>query len=146
MENKYTREKLKEYLKLSSFDLKKYTIVEIEDYPSGLELIDSKGRKIVIYNDYLVNKIRIVYVEIKKDDDFTNIAIRLFLADFYNMKAKDLRKKIRIETEEIGPDYIRYVTKLKGKTIKVSPKFHVDTDVYDIYEYFKNETRELEAS
>ena len=46
MENKHTRKELKEYLLLNDFDLRNYKIRDIEDYPSGLELQDDKGRRI----------------------------------------------------------------------------------------------------
>lgn len=145
MENKHTRKELKEYLLCNDFDLRNYKIRDIEDYPSGLELQDDKGRRIVVYNDYLLGEIRIVYVDIKKDNDFTNHAVRTFLWVNYNNRAEDLEREIRIEKEEIGESYIRYITKVLDKEIRVSRKFHVDTDVYDIYEYFDNARKELEA-
>lgn len=148
MKNNSNREEMKEFLQISGFDLKNYVIKEVVDYPSGLELTDIKGRKIVIYNDYLEEKVRIIYPDIKKNDNGVYVMVRMFLVMEYNNRANELGKNIKMEMQKIGLreelEYVKYIVKSQGQIISSSDVFQVEVDAYDICEYVHNEIKKLE--
>ena len=72
MKNNYhlniTNEEFINALKKYNIDISNYKIQDFNLYPNGLKFIHKKnGKEIVIYDDFLLNKIQIIYVNLKMD-------------------------------------------------------------------------------
>lgn len=143
VEDDCNRKEVIEYLKESRFDLKKYTIREFEGFPGGIELLDEKGRSIVIFYNYLKDEIEVIYKDLKKDALGVYLSVIMFLLDEYKEKAVELEKIIM--KDEIDDYHIRFKTKSNqnNKITKISPKFDINNDLYDMYEYLKEQINEL---
>lgn len=143
-EDDCNRKEVIEFLKESRFDLKKYTIREFEGFPGGIELLDEKGRSIVIFYNYLKDEIEVIYKDLKKDALGVYLSVIMFLLDEYKEKAVELEKVIM--KDEVDDYHIRFKTKSKqdNKIIKISPKFDINNDLYDMYEYLKEQINELD--
>jgi hypothetical protein len=137
------RQKVIEYLKESRFELDKYKIKNFKDFPGAIEMIDKKGRSIVIFYNYLTENIEVIYKGLKRNALEVYISIVQFLVDRYKEKAAELEKLVVVDT--IDKYHIRFKIKLeKGNNItKISPIFDIDNDLYDIYEYLESQIEEL---
>ncbi len=137
------RKEVIEFLKESKFDLDKYTIREFNDFPGGIELLDEKGRSIVIFYNYLNEKIEVIYKDLKKDALGVYLSVIMALVDKYKEKAAKLERLITVE--DIDKYHVRFTTKLEkgNNVIKISPIFDINNDLYDMYEYLENQVNEL---
>lgn len=140
-ENDLNREKVIEYLKGSKFHLDNYTIKKFEDFPGGIELIDKKGRSIVIFNNYLFEEIEVIYKDLKKDAIEVFLSVMVLLEQIN--KGKAIKKLIKIE--EIDDYHLRFKTKSKqgDNIINISPIFDINNNLYDMYEYLEKQIEEL---
>ncbi len=137
------RRKVVQYLKNSKIDLSKFTIQENKDYPGGLELVDSKKRKIVIYDDYLTKEIRVIYKDLNRSKQKLEADIALFSWDSYLEIANKLHQTVRIE--QLDEKHIRFIRTIKyedgaAEKVHTSQIFDPNSDLYDIYEYFDKES------
>ena len=136
------RMKVVQYLKNSKFDLSRFTIQENQDYPGGIELVDSKKRKIVVYNDYLTRNIQVIFKDLHRSKERLESDIALFSWDSYLKIANKLHQIVKIEhLDEKNIRFLRTVKYEDGTAEKVhtSQMFDKNNDLYDIYEYFDNE-------
>lgn len=143
VENDLNRKEVIEFLKESKFDLDKYIIKEFDDFPGGIELLDEKGRSIVIFYNYLTEKIEIIYKDLKKNALEVYLSLITVLVDKYKERATELEKLIMID--DIDEYHVRFKTKSEkgNNVIKISQIFDINNDLYDMYEYLENQINEL---
>ncbi len=130
-------------IKMMGLDIKKYRIYEYNDFPGGIKLIDKKERSIVVYYNYLINEIEIIFEDLKKSQLHTYIYVVTFLVDEYIKRAKayNIDKKIVVEGDK---DRIRYLIKsYNNNIIEYSKEFHIVDELYDAYDYIKKEINKL---
>ena len=99
-EGNKSRIRVLEYLKKSTFDLKRFNIQDFVDYPGGIALMDKKNRKIVIYDDYLIGKIQVIYKKIKKSEDEIKAEIQSNLWLKYSTNAENINQIARLERDD----------------------------------------------
>ena len=141
-EGNKSRIRVLEYLKKSTFDLKRFNIQDFVDYPGGIALMDKKNRKIVIYDDYLIGKIQVIYKKIKKSEDEIKAEIQSNLWLKYSTNAENINQIARLERDDNGNiTFYRYEINEKRelKRVHTSLKFNECNELYDIYDYLKSE-------
>lgn len=146
-ENDISRQEVIEFLKISKFNLERFVIREFKDFPGAVELIDEKGRSIVIFYNYLIDQIEVIYKDVKKDALDMYLSVIMFLVNEYKEESIKLREIMEIE--RINENQLRFIKKckenvLKNKIIEISPIFDINNDLYDMYEYLLNRIKEMD--
>lgn len=139
------RIKVLEYLEKRNMNLSKYKIEDFSDYPGGIQLIDEKNRKIVIYYDFLFGKINVVYRKYrKKEKDLKDNLERLW--DDYSEHAAHIKETARFIRDVDGNvTYYRYRINENGEKERThtSRMFNEQNELYDIYEYMNLEMENM---
>lgn len=137
------RNKVIRYLKESKFDLEKYVIQELKDYPGGLELIDEKQRRIAIYNDYLLDRIQVIFVDLQTTHEELKSYVIRECWEIYLSEAERLNQIVKMEKIDNNKiQMLRAKVDYKNKTAELIHKSQIydDTnDLYDLCYYFETE-------
>lgn len=139
------REKVLKYLEKRNIDLSKYRVKNFSDYPGGIQLIDEKNRKMVIYYDFLLGKIIVVYRKYRKEEKelIENLEN---LWDEYSEQASFIKETARFIREKNGNiSYYRYRINQNGKKERThtSRTFNEKNELYDIVEYMEKEMENM---
>lgn len=143
--NDINRQKVIEYLKTSKFDLQRFTIEEFDGFPGGLELIDKKGREIVLFYNYLIDEVEIAYKNLKKDALGVYLSVVMFLLEDY----KEITEgEETIRAEAVDENRIRFIkrsnkARWKGQEIAISPIFDINNELYDMYDYLETQIQDF---
>lgn len=145
-DNDIHREKVLEKIKNGKWNLEKFELEEFNQYPGGMVLIDSKGRRIIIYDDFIMDEIKIIYEDLKREEDELTDEILDTLWDNYSNLSKILGEIARLRRDEEGNIvFYRYKIKENDDVVKVhiSEEFEENNQLYDIYEYLKKEIKDM---
>lgn len=145
IEGNKNREKVLEYLKKRKINLSKYKVKEFCEYPGGLQLIDEKNRKIVIYYDFLIGKINVVYRKYRKEEK--NLIENLENLWYeYSEQASFIKETARFTRKKNGNiTYYRYKINQDGEKERThtSRTFNEKNELYDIFEYMEQEMENM---
>lgn len=147
--NNIHRKKVLEFIKNGKWNLEKFGIEEFNEYPGGMALIDSKGRRIIIYDDFIMEKTRVIYEKLKQkeEDIFLNILDKVW--ENYSNNAQLLGEIARLRRDEKGNIiFYRYKINEQAEAVKshISEQFEENNQLYDIYEYLKKEIKKMKKN
>ena len=139
------REKVLKYLEKRNMDLSKYKVKDFSDYPGGIQLIDEKNRKIVIYYDFLLGKTIVVYRRYRKEEkELIENMENLWYE--YSEQASFIKETARFVREKNGNiTYYRYKINHDGEKERThtSRTFNEKNELYDIFEYMEQEMENM---
>lgn len=140
------RQKVIEYLKDIKFDLENYKVENFELNFKGLALIDEKGRKIIAYNNSLVNNVEMIYKELEMTEEEVVYEIKDGLWEDYLMVAEDVKETVLIQKPNEGEiQFFRYKKDNNENINEIhqSPIFK-ENKLYDIHDYLLEQVREMD--
>lgn len=146
--NDKNRKKVIQYLKRSNFDLNKFQIRELKEYPGGLELIDEKQRKIAIYNDYLLDRIQVVFVDLETTHEELKSYIAGECWERYLIEAQRLNQIVKMQKidknkVQILRAKVDYENE-KAQLVHKSQIYDDSNDLYDLSYYFEQEIENMQ--
>ena len=142
IEGNCNRQNVLKYVQNSKFNLEKFEIIDFQDYPGGIALVDKKKRKIIIYDDFIVGKIQVIYEARKKNEEELIFEIREYLWDNYMTLAQYLNQVAIFERrgkKDITFFRFKVEENMKAEKIHTSPTFNEYDELYDIYDYLEKE-------
>lgn len=144
MKNNYhlniTNEEFINTLEKYNIDISNYKIQNFNLYPNGLKFIHKENEKeIVIYDDFLLDQIQIIYVNLKMNIIHLLEDLKLLKQDFLSMKQEETKQIIF--TNRIDNNHIQYVG--DSKINKFESPILNEGDLYEMYDYFSNEVESL---
>lgn len=142
------RKEVIQYLKQSNFDLDKFRIRELKEYPGGLELIDKKQRKIAIYNDYLLDRIQVIFVDLQTTHEELKSYIIGECWERYLIEAQRLNQIVRMQKIDKNKiQILRAEVDYKNETAQLVHKSQIyddSNDLYDLSYYFEQEIENMQ--
>lgn len=143
-DNDIHRKRVLETIENGIWSLEKFNLEEFNEYPGGMALVDSKRRRILIYDDFIMGDIKVIYEDLKKEETDITIDILDTLWNSYSNIANQLCEIARLRRDEEGHIiFYRYKINENEKIEKVheSEEYEENNQLYDIHEYLITEIK-----
>jgi len=105
-----------EYSFKNKYDLKYFRVQNCKEYSGGIELIDKKNRRIIIYYDEIAKSVKVIYEDLVKTDKLLKKEISDILWDYYSILAEQNKQVARFKIENGTIQYLYDIENTKNKT------------------------------